>query len=112
MASGFRKGPIPSIDVSDSLGESGEIGGAVDAGARASALGAGEGDASIAQVEARKTIRALLECLDDRERIAVTGLMLDGQVQYEIADALGISQSPVSRIHGSDLQRMREAHEG
>lgn len=69
-------------------------------------------DVALAQVEARETLRALLECLDDRERTVVTGLMLEGRVQQELADSLGISQSQVCRIREAALDRMRAAHKG
>lgn len=68
-------------------------------------------DPSIAQVEARETVRALLECLDPREREIVTGMMLDDKVQREVAEALGISQSQVSRIRRGAIERMRREHE-
>lgn len=67
-------------------------------------------DDAIAQIEARETIRALLWCLDDREREVVTGMFFDDRRQHELADALGISQSQVSRVLKGALDRMREAH--
>lgn len=72
----------------------------------------GGDDPSIAQVEARETIRALLACLDPREREVVERMMLDEGIQREVAESLGISQSQVSRIRRSALERMRNEHEG
>lgn len=71
----------------------------------------GDDDPSIAQIEARETVRALLACLDPREREIVAGMLLEDKVQREVAESLGISQSQVSRIRRSALERMRKEHE-
>lgn len=68
-------------------------------------------DPSIAQIEARETVRALLACLDPREREIVSGMLLEDKVQREVAESLGISQSQVSRIRRSAVERMRKEHE-
>lgn len=66
-----------------------------------------EHDPSIAQIEARETIRALLTCLDEREREVVSQLMLDERIQREVAESFDISQPQVSRIRRGALERMR-----
>ena len=72
----------------------------------------GEEDSSIAQIEARETVRALLACLEPREREIVTGMMLEEKIQREVAESLGISQSQVSRIQRSAMERMRTEYGG
>lgn len=71
----------------------------------------GRDDPSIAQVEARETIRALFTCLDEREQDVVSRLMLEDTIQREVAESLGISQPQVSRVKERAIERMRAAHE-
>ena len=73
-----------------------------------------EGDENVSErlekSEDRKTIRAALAQLDERERVIITlryGLNGGGELtQKEVADALGISQSYISRLEKKILSRL------
>ena len=62
--------------------------------------------------EERKMVRAAVENLNDRERIIVElryGLVNGRELtQKEVADALGISQSYISRLEKKIMSRLRK----
>ncbi len=66
----------------------------------------------IEEAEERRTVRRMVERLDERERIIIEmryGLLNGKELtQKEVADALGISQSYISRLEKKIISELRE----
>lgn len=66
----------------------------------------GEEDLGFSNIEARVTVRALMEKLPERERTIVYLRYFEDLTQSEIADRIGVSQVHVSRLLREALSRL------
>lgn len=69
----------------------------------------GEDDEGFANIEARVTVRSLMERLPERERTIVFLRYFEDLTQSEIADRIGVSQVHVSRLLRDALARLAAA---
>lgn len=66
-----------------------------------------QGDDDLASAEARVTLSPLLRCLDERERYVLRLLYVDGLLQREVGERLGVTQAQVSRLQVAILAKLR-----
>jgi RNA polymerase sigma-B factor len=65
-------------------------------------------DASLEQAVDRQQLRAMLPRLDDRERLILKRIYLDGETQQHVATEIGASQMQVSRLLSRTLDKLRQ----
>lgn len=63
---------------------------------------------AMASLEARVVLGPLLRVLGERERLIVQLVFVEGWLQREVADHLGITQAQVSRLLSRTMEKMRE----